>query len=374
MDSQQVSDLIGVIYDCVLEPRLWQPAIERMCALTHSATGALGVNALPSGEGVLSTTVGIAPEWVARLSGYGEQVMQIWGGVERVRQYPLDEPVVCSRATDRSTWCDNTFYTEWAVPQGLVESVSIAIARDRTMIGSITFGRGEEHRDVSEGDLSVLRLLAPHVRRAVTISRLFDREALAAATFAAALDTLTVGVIIVASDLTVVHTNGRARELLTARAAAWVEWGRVQLRSDAATSALRLAVAAAAGDEASLGSRGICIPVNGGEPAVVHVLPLVRRPHRGELAAAAVAAIFIAPASSAPRLPSDALALIYDLTPAESRVCEMVIEGRTPAEISTSLGIAPSTVKTHLLRVFAKTGRHRQAELVQLAASLSTGL
>jgi DNA-binding CsgD family transcriptional regulator len=85
----------------------------------------------------------------------------------------------------------------------------------------------------------------------------------------------------------------------------------------------------------------------------------------------ATVAVFVAPATSPPRLPGDALAVVYEFTPAESRVFELIIEGRTPTEIAEVLGIAPSTVKTHLLRVFDKTGLHRQADLVKLAASLS---
>ena len=49
----------------------------------------------------------------------------------------------------------------------------------------------------------------------------------------------------------------------------------------------------------------------------------------------------------------------------------MIVESRTRLEIAKVLGIAPSTVKTHLLRVFEKTGRHRQVDLVKLAAPLS---
>jgi len=88
----------------------------------------------------------------------------------------------------------------------------------------------------------------------------------------------------------------------------------------------------------------------------------------------AAAAIFIAPANSPPRLPTDALVLLYNLTPAETRVFELICEGRTQAEIATFLGVAPSTVKTHLLRVFDKTGCRRQTELVKLAASFTVPL
>ena len=61
-------------------------------------------------------------------------------------------------------------------------------------------------------------------------------------------------------------------------------------------------------------------------------------------------------------------------TPAESRIFELICDGETQAEIATKIGVAPSTVKTHLLRVFEKTGCSRQAELIKLAASFSLPL
>ena len=123
----------------------------------------------------------------------------------------------------------------------------------------------------------------------------------------------------------------------------------------------------------ALGHRGIGIPVqrSRGAPLVAHVLPLPQGDLHSGLPQRAVAAVFVADAALPTRLPSDALALLYDLTPAETRVLELVAAGRSPAEVSAQLGVAPSTVKTHLLRVFDKTGCSRQAELVRLAAALS---
>jgi DNA-binding CsgD family transcriptional regulator len=70
-------------------------------------------------------------------------------------------------------------------------------------------------------------------------------------------------------------------------------------------------------------------------------------------------------------MPTDAIALVYGLTPAEARIFEMVAAGDTRTEIADRLGLAVSTVKSHLLHVFEKTGSKRQADLVKLAASLS---
>ena len=84
-----------------------------------------------------------------------------------------------------------------------------------------------------------------------------------------------------------------------------------------------------------------------------------------------LAALFVASASGPPQLPHDALTQLYDLTPAEIRIFELICEGQTPAAISALLGIAVSTVKSHLFHVFEKTGCRRQIDLIRLAKSLT---
>ena len=148
------------------------------------------------------------------------------------------------------------------------------------------------------------------------------------------------------------------------------------MRIQKANEALEAALVQATSDEAQLGYKGIGIPARraDGMPFDLHALPLRRGEIRPVLMQNAVVAIFIAPADSPPRLPTDALVLLYDLTPAEVRIFELICEGRTQAEIAAKIGIASSTVKTHLLRVFEKTGCSRQAELIKLAASFNLPL
>jgi DNA-binding CsgD family transcriptional regulator len=68
------------------------------------------------------------------------------------------------------------------------------------------------------------------------------------------------------------------------------------------------------------------------------------------------------------RLPTQALAELYGLTPAESRVIEHIAHGQTPQHAADELGVNLTTVKTHLQKIFAKTNTARQADLVQLLA------
>lgn len=149
--------------------------------------------------------------------------------------------------------------------------------------------------------------------------------------------------------------------------------GRVVASGHATNEALSAAVRQAASDESALGRRGLGVPVRDadGEPFVIHVLPLRRREISLGLTQSAVAALFIAPTVAGQPFPAEALALLYDLTPAETRVALLVAAGRSQADIARELGVGPSTVKTHLLHVFDKTGCRRQADVVRLISSLS---
>jgi DNA-binding CsgD family transcriptional regulator len=182
-------------------------------------------------------------------------------------------------------------------------------------------------------------------------------------------------VIFVDDMLRVVQVNRSAETMLAQGDPVRVESGRLVVRSDAANTALAAAVSDAR-DESGMAHRGIGIPLrrNDGEPCIIHVLPLTRGNLRPGLSGGAVAALFISAVSSPRNLPTDAVAFLYDLTPAEAHIFELICRGMTQERIADRLGIAGSTVKTHLRSVFAKTGCRRQVDLVKLGLGVALPL
>ena len=59
-------------------------------------------------------------------------------------------------------------------------------------------------------------------------------------------------------------------------------------------------------------------------------------------------------------------AAIYGLSPVQHRVAALVADGLTLAEIAARLDITPNTARTHLQRIFEKTGVHSQSALVRV--------
>jgi DNA-binding CsgD family transcriptional regulator len=112
-----------------------------------------------------------------------------------------------------------------------------------------------------------------------------------------------------------------------------------------------------------------------GERHVAHVLPLTTGARRrAGIAYAATAAVFVRKVAMATPAHPDVIATACSLTPAELRVLLAIVDIGGVPEVAVRLGIAETTVKTHLGRVFEKTGTGRQADLVKLVAGFASPL
>jgi DNA-binding CsgD family transcriptional regulator len=72
--------------------------------------------------------------------------------------------------------------------------------------------------------------------------------------------------------------------------------------------------------------------------------------------------------------PISSAASLYQLTTAEIQVLGQILQGHALADIADILGLARSTVKTHLEAIYRKTQTKRQAELVSRIMSLTSPL
>jgi DNA-binding CsgD family transcriptional regulator len=64
-------------------------------------------------------------------------------------------------------------------------------------------------------------------------------------------------------------------------------------------------------------------------------------------------------------LPVGSMAEAYGLMEAEARVAETAAGGAAIGAIARQHGLSPNTIKTHLRRIYEKTGTSRQAELAR---------
>jgi len=190
-------------------------------------------------------------------------------------------------------------------------------------------------------------------------------------------DGLSAGMFLVDAGGRIVHANVAGHVVLAAGDVLHSAAGRLAARDAAIDQSLRDVFAAAGSGDAAIGIKGLAVPLTArdGTRHVARVLPLTSGARRRAGTTYVVAAaVFVNEAVLDPPSPPEIIAKTYKLTPTELRILLAIVEVGGVREIAEAMGIAESTVKTHLGRLFQKTATTRQADLVKIVAGFSTPL
>lgn len=370
ISANELSAMVASIYDAAIDATLWPRAIDIICQTLGFATGLISVISLPDGKAVISQNVGFDPAWLARFAEYEADLIDLWGGQSRVHALPLDQPAVLSRLNPSALAEDsiNRFHREFNQPQGFIDAVAIGLSRDETTLGNVGFNRHRSAGPVGSRELDALHLLIPHLQRAARLSRLIDAERMLAQDYARVLDGLAAPVFLVTDDLGLVHANRAAELMVSNTPVLSLVRGQLKFASAAAHKTIRQALAVKGQLDLLTGACNAVVPLGGLEQGLTfaRVVP-IRIPRPGGLTTSDIAgAIFLSGDRANRDHDSDLALSVLGLSPAEERVFSRVGRGDTVAQTAVELGLHTSTVRSHLLRVFEKTGTHRQAELVRL--------
>jgi len=375
ISAERFSALVGMIYDAAIDPGRWPAAMEAIRAELNFHNSTLNLQSLPSMAMLTNVTINVPPQYlrVMERPNAGPDVIEIWGGAGTLLSLPMDRPAVLTAVNpdfDVDT-TQNRYFVDFAKPQGIVDVLSIGLARDARALGTVAFGRHESAGPIGEREVGVMTLLIPHLQRAATINRMLDMAALEQSSYARTLDALVSAVVLVGADRRVLYANPVAQRMLDRGRPISAPDGMLAAATSGATRALAIAIGQAAVDESGIGRRGLGIPLRepDGPPGVLHVLPLGAG--RKGMRTDAVAAVFVTDIGTSFVAPTEMAAALFDLTPAEARVFALIVARHTLAEAAVALGVERTTAKTHLLRLYDKIGVRRQSELVQVAASLA---
>jgi len=265
------------------------------------------------------------------------------------------------------------FYKEWVVPQGMVDSLAVNLEKGATRSSMLSIRTDAAYGMADDEMRRRVALLVPHVHRAVSIGRLFDQRKATEEALTQTLDHVEAAVFMVGSDGVIVFANEPAKTMMADGKLVQQKGKTLQAAAGEANRVLRDVFASAEKGDASVGVRGVAVPLTDGsqEQWFAHVLPLTSG-HRKQagLAHAAVAAVFIRKTAPDAPPPLESIAKLYKLTAGEVRVLDAVLKVTGIKAMAEMLGISQATVRTHLHNVFRKTGTARQSELVKLVAGI----
>jgi DNA-binding CsgD family transcriptional regulator len=367
-ETEIFSALVGDVYDAALEPALWPRVLEKVAGFVGGS--AIGL--------VSKDTVSRASD-VHYHFGFDQDFVRLYR--EKYWKFDMFAPLAffgvgevtsLVNCTALEAFLRGSFMTEWANPQGWIDAANVVLVKSVMQCAIMSVTRNAADGMVDDEMRRRLRLVVPHVRRAVLIGNVIERKTAEAAGLADTLDGLSASMFLVEASGRVVHANVAGHVMMAAgdllRTGAD---GRLVACDRRVDQVLRDVFAAAGRGDEVIGSKGIAVPLSArdGERHVAHVLPLTSGARRQAGATyAAAAAVFVHRASLTTSSPPEVIARTYTLTPTELRVLLAVVEIGGVPEVAEALGVSETTVRFHLRQLFGKTGTHRQADLVKLVA------
>ena len=182
----------------------------------------------------------------------------------------------------------------------------------------------------------------------MTIANLLDSRTLRRDTMSSILDMLAVAAVLVDASANIMHAIASALRYFEEGTALLRDGEKLSAKSERCNHDLRLAITeAAATGEVRVPKTGLSVVLKGTDDR--------------DLAA------WVLPLGSTSPFPAELFVRHYGVTPAECRLLMALVQGMTLKDAADTLGIAHATAKSHLARLFQKTGSERQADLVRLA-------
>jgi DNA-binding CsgD family transcriptional regulator len=373
-EAEQLSHVIGDIYDASLDPALWPGAIESICAYVGAASASLH-----SQDSISRATDALF--WWGRADSapqYFQSYLEKYGKFNPIFPgvifFDVEQPVAVPDVLSCEEFVQTRFFREWLAPQSLTDGLFSNLEKGATSCALFTAMRHASAGPVDDRMRQRFELITPHVRRSMLIGKVVDLHRVEAAALADSLDELLSGMIIVDANGRIIHANASAHRMIAEANVLRAANGRIAALDPQESRKLIEVFAAAQAGDAAVGKRGIAMRLTArtGERYVAHVLTLTSGARRkAGVSYSATAVMFIREATFDMPSPPEAVASEFNLTPAELRVLFAIVAIGGVPEVAPVLGVSEQTVKSQLHRIYDKTATRRQADLVKLVAGYS---
>lgn len=366
-----IIELTGRIYEAATSPDLWDDVGERLRAATASDASALHLG--PPDDALRTTRMffGFREEDLDRYVKHFVHIDPYVDALEAMNRVSrnigrtlVDQELVPHGELERTEFFNDFWRPDMRIANGLGVTLSL-----EPEWNNFNLFRKTGRPDYEAEYIELVEALAEHLRRAAFIDRRLHAAQAEVEAHRDILDRLPGGVALLDGRGRVLRAN-QALERIVARSAG-LSIARRRLtcslpEEDAALQRLILQAAEIALRGAHHAGTFACAHRRSGErPLALLVAPLrTARPITGGRGAACI--VFVDDPERSAACDPARLEVLYDLTPAESRVATLLSQGHSLPDVAALRRVRVESVRTQLKAVFQKTGTHSQAELVSL--------
>jgi DNA-binding CsgD family transcriptional regulator len=360
-------DLLNTILEASLDDRAWAAVLERLCGLLGADKALVEVHRAAAPRNLFLATHGIKPrDRDLYITRYAPQNPWLRAWISHFKPGVI---IPGDRLLGRLELVQTEFYQELLQRQDVFYLVGATLLHDARGLATLVLMRGRRCGPFQKAEISALKPFIPPIQQALAASLMIREAEQESRTAVEILNRIPTGILFLDSDGRVLERNRRARDLLASEdGLRLTPEGRLEGMFPG--DGVRLAEAAAAvladPEQARADSPRMVTLRRRSREAPLHLVFFADRdpgacigePHPRVI-------VFITDPWKAER-PSEAILVeLFGLSKAEARLAALLAQGDNLDDCAGRLGIRPATARTHLKRIFSKTGTRRQGELIR---------
>lgn len=377
LSHEELSDLIGLIYESAFEDPQWKRFLGRM-SQHFPGTGAFVF--VHEGENILPTYAETGKfSGLLKTTGYNvdfsnkDNLPALSGSLSASNGFVARS----MKDVDEESYVASEFYQRICKPFGYHHFLSLKLDshKDRGAYMNFVISSDPKIETATHDELfDTLKLLAPHAVRALQMSRSFTMARNALSVMGGFLDTLILPMAVITGRREFVFANASGRRLLARNAPLKLTGaGRLMmadaLDEDALVARLRKMedqpVANGMQISSETGPMSLCITPFRPSPSDINQLD------RDLLKEERLFAIFVGQQSD-DAINETLLQDTFELTLREAEVCSALLAGRTPTQIAETSGRSLKTVRNQVQAIHDKVGVETNAALMEALSVFRT--
>lgn len=365
--DQQFDAIVSGLYRAATGDIGWSDALTPLQQAFGARTAVLQTVDLPTGAIVQLDSGG--PPMQAAFLDY----LRRWHALDPRRQHLLSRlgDVVgrwwhCSDVFDDAFASRNSFYRHFLPAHDTRYLATAMIAASPSTVSAFALELPSPRGPLSADERELARRIGLHAAEALRAHDRVRRMAAQALAGHNLLGALPYPMWLLDSDRFVLHANPAAHEEDTRQAHAVRRENRLALRGSRADKALGAALLRLG--SAAHGTREVIDPRlrSSDPPAWLHLQSLRPAEVLGAFGERPVVLATLFEPSRLGRIDAHALAESFRLTPTQARVAMLLAEGLTAEDIGARMGVALTTIRTHLRTVRTRLGAARAVDAVRL--------
>jgi len=365
-DLNAISELIGALYEAVACPAQWNEFLVRAAQAFDCDKAAIVLVGSGTEKPSISLTTGMDPEAMKDYNAYYGPKNPVVSTIIDVTRRAGSLELLGRSLNPGREYEKSEYYNDWGRKYGVYHVVHGVGAGEDGSITGLSVKRPKAGGPLEEEALELMALLTPHLKRVVHIHHELERLRLNNRAAQAGLDMAETALIATDGQGRVIFFNETAEILFQRGDGIRLRDGRLSAPDYEVAAALRESIKRAADTGAGRGiyPGGVMLaPRIALDPLHITVVPF----HSSYVFTAERPCALVLISDTSAKLSSrqNTLSHLYGLTPAECRLCDLLVDGLELVTAADKMHITANTGRFMLKNIFRKTGTRRQSHLLR---------